>query len=174
MWLLQNTPPTNGDSAREETTVSSEAPATPAAAQAVRAPAVAPVAAAPAVAAPTDPRPAADPTAAAQPVAGAGPVARPVGLPGPRRRPILTAAQLLGTSWRTCELLSGLGAVERLCRRGQRLHQRLVQTNWLYMLLFVYGAFVYKATVLTGNFGGSFIGEWRWWLSATRKTGTEP
>ncbi|KAF0293453.1 hypothetical protein FJT64_008740 [Amphibalanus amphitrite] len=58
------------------------------------------------------------------------------------RRPVLPAAQLLGTESRTCELLSGLPAVEHACRRGQRQHQHLLQTNWVYTMVFVYSAFV--------------------------------
>ena len=71
---------------------------------------------------------------------------------------MLPAAQLLGTESRTCQLLSGLPAVDHLCRRGQRQHVRLVQTNWIYTVVFVYTAFVYKALVVSQRFGGSIIG----------------
>ena len=133
------------------------APPAPAVPDAAPAPAAAAPAAAPAA-------PAAAPAApAAAPAAGQA-VARlrrpPAGLPGPRRRPVLRAAQLLGTDTQTGQLLADLPTVEHLCRRGQRQHQRLLQTNWVYMLVFVYTAFIYRAAIMSRRFGGAFIGEW--------------
>ncbi|KAF0313926.1 hypothetical protein FJT64_015546 [Amphibalanus amphitrite] len=136
--------------------VAPEAPDAPAAAPA---PDAAPAPAAiPVVVVPAAPAPAPAAADGPPPLVAARLRRPPAGLPGPRRRPVLPAAQLLCTESRTCELLSGLPAVEHACRRGQRQHQRLLQTNWVYTMVFVYSAFVYRAAMMSRRFGGAFIG----------------